>query len=180
MRPILALLPFTLFLGVGCSTTSSTNGDPLYDHQVTAYTAVFSSASVYANVTVTPFFSPDWSLPLQVNLINSAQEYLDIANPEFSSWSGCTYGNATGWMGCNVTFQRNGETFPIFQAILNAIHRGVGVRLLTNLYNNELTIPGLITPLEFLAVAGAQVSCIPHSGPLLPDNNLHALQVAAG
>ncbi len=44
----------------------------------------------------------------------------------------------------------------MFQAVLNAIHRGVTVRILTNNYTT-VTSEGMITPLDFLAVAGAEV-----------------------
>ena len=59
-------------------------------------------------------------------------------------------------IGCTLEDQYN-ETFPIFPALLNAIHlRGVSVRLLTN----DFAVPtckGLITPLDWLAVNGAEI-----------------------
>jgi len=56
-----------------------------------------------------------------------------------------------------VAFVRNNEEFPVFQALLNAIHRGVKVRIMTNDFGNEC-YPGMITPLDFLALAGAQTT----------------------
>ena len=45
------------------------------------------------------------------------------------------------------------ETFPLFNATLNALHRGVKVRLLTNNYEEKLC-PDMIDPVTFLALAG--------------------------
>jgi phosphatidylserine/phosphatidylglycerophosphate/cardiolipin synthase-like enzyme len=50
---------------------------------------------------------------------------------------------------------RKSEAFPLFSALLNAIHRGVHVRILTNFYHT-FDKPGLIDPLSFLCVAGAE------------------------
>jgi hypothetical protein len=58
---------------------------------------------------------------------------------------------------CPVAFVRNNEEFPVFQALLNAIHRGVKVRIMTNDFGNEC-FPGMITPLDFLTLAGAQTT----------------------
>jgi len=48
------------------------------------------------------------------------------------------------------------ETFPVFPAVLNAVHRGVKVRMLTNNYNTP-TCPGLIAPLDFLSLNGVEL-----------------------
>eukprot|EP01091_Cochliopodium_minus_P019209 TRINITY_DN800_c0_g1_i2.p1 TRINITY_DN800_c0_g1~~TRINITY_DN800_c0_g1_i2.p1 ORF type:complete len:433 (-),score=134.89 TRINITY_DN800_c0_g1_i2:271-1569(-) len=129
--------------------------DPSYDHQTTTYTAnhqPYSQNSVSASIT--PFFSPVHSVSVLTKLIEGAQQSLDIGTPGWDSWSNCT--QFTGPVGCSVSFVRNNESFPIFQALLNALHRGVKVRILTNYYGVQ-TAAGMITPLDFLAVGGAQV-----------------------
>ena len=47
------------------------------------------------------------------------------------------------------------KEFPIFQALLNKINQGVSVRILTNYYDLSPQ-PGLIDPLDFLSLAGAE------------------------
>ena len=41
------------------------------------------------------------------------------------------------------------ESFPVFPALLNAVHRGVTVRLIINDYNTK-TCSGQIAPLDYL------------------------------
>ena len=65
----------------------------------------------------------------------------------FSSWSGCTPYD-TSCVGCSLADQRN-ESFPVFPALLNAVHRGVTVRLIINDYNTK-TCSGQIAPLDYL------------------------------
>jgi phosphatidylserine/phosphatidylglycerophosphate/cardiolipin synthase-like enzyme len=48
------------------------------------------------------------------------------------------------------------ESFPVFAALLNAVHRGVNVSLLTNDYGTT-DCPGMISPLTFLSLAGIDV-----------------------
>ncbi len=49
------------------------------------------------------------------------------------------------------------ETFPVFPAILNAVHqRGVSVKILTNNYNTP-TCRGYIAPLDYLALNGVEI-----------------------
>jgi HKD family nuclease len=48
------------------------------------------------------------------------------------------------------------ETFPIFPALLNAIRRGVRVKLLTNDYGTP-TCSGQIAPLDYLALNGVDI-----------------------
>jgi len=72
----------------------------------------------------------------------------------FSSWSKCT--PFTGCQGCYIADQKN-EEFPVFPALLNAIHqRNITVRILTNSYN-EQTCEGKITPLDWLFLNGVQI-----------------------
>lgn len=91
-------------------------------------------------MSATPFFSPDHSIGTITNLIERAEETLDIGTPGFSSWSGCTDFDGSGdddasqCVGCSIYAMRQ-EQFPVFPAIVNALHRGVTVRLLTNNYN---------------------------------------------
>jgi hypothetical protein len=74
-----------------------------------------------------------------VDLFNNATVSIDVAIPSISSWLYDCAGyvdddQATCAPGCSPEEQRK-ETFPIFPALLNALHRGVAVRLLTNDYN---------------------------------------------
>lgn len=132
--------------------------DPSYDHQTTTYQAnipVYKQSNKYT--TVEPFFSPTTSISTETDLINQATKSILISTPGFSSWSGCTdWSTQTTCVGCNVTFARNGEAFPVFRALLNAIHRGVEVHVLTNDYN-EPACTGQIDPLSFLQLAGGSV-----------------------
>eukprot|EP01052_Picozoa_sp_SAG31_P031927 SAG31_NODE_3443_length_4260_cov_39.705600_3_plen_108_part_00 len=52
---------------------------------------------------------------------------------------------------------QRGEKFPIFPAIVNAVQRGVRIRILTNSYNVP-DCPGTISPLPFLALNGVDVA----------------------
>ena len=100
--------------------------------------------------------------------------------PGFDSWSYCTYTETDDYYGqcdgCSVEKQAgtfyvgllaNGsaalpaffpaETFPVFPAILNAVHqRGVSVKILTNNYNTP-TCRGNIAPLDYLALNGVEI-----------------------
>ena len=65
-----------------------------------------------------------------VELLDSANETIDIGTPGFSSWSRCTpYAkeNDTCTQACTPSKMR-AEAFPIFPALLNAVRRGVKVR----------------------------------------------------
>ena len=52
-----------------------------YDHQTTDYSSRFEPAECGQTCTVTPFFSPDHSLDVYLDVINSATESLDIFTP---------------------------------------------------------------------------------------------------
>ncbi|CAE7235217.1 CFAP47, partial [Symbiodinium sp. KB8] len=113
-------------------------------------------------LNLTPFFSPGWSIQTYIDLIESATPYstLDIATPGFDSWTECThrvdddmYGQCTG---CKP-YKAAEETFPVFPALLNAVHgKAVKVRLLTNDYGTP-TCEGYIAPLDYLALNGIEI-----------------------
>jgi phosphatidylserine/phosphatidylglycerophosphate/cardiolipin synthase-like enzyme len=129
--------------------------DPSYDHQTTTYTATFIPFNLSNTVTLTPYFSPYTPVPVQTELIENAMKSVDVGIPSFSSWSGCYCGEGVG-SSCTVSKLYRNESFPIFAALLNAVHRGVTVRILTNYYPPPCD-SGIIDPLTFLSLAGAQV-----------------------
>eukprot|EP00761_Pharyngomonas_kirbyi_P011665 gb/GECH01011691.1/.p1 GENE.gb/GECH01011691.1/~~gb/GECH01011691.1/.p1 ORF type:complete len:459 (+),score=67.15 gb/GECH01011691.1/:1-1377(+) len=136
--------------------TINADDHPSFDHQNKTYHADHKPITTYqSQATVTPFFSPDHSADTLVKVIESASQFLDVGTPSFSSWSGCTPFNSN-CSGCTPEYMRKNEAFPVWQALLNAIHRGVKVRILTNDFN-EPNCPGKTSPLTFLALAGAQV-----------------------
>lgn len=149
--------------------------DPTFDHQTKTYYATgHKPVGVKdGHFTVTPFFSPDHSIGVETKLIEGAQTSVEIGIPGFSSWShcGCYLNNSQaqhvaegnlngvgGWpnQGCTPAETRKNESFPIFPALLNALHRGVKVTIMTNYYETHCGT-GLIDPLSFLKVAGAEV-----------------------
>jgi len=142
----------TLFLGL-LAVVSFVNAD----NQTVTYTANHGHSTVPSGttLTMTSFFSPDNSIDVFTQLVQGATKTIDISTPGWDSWSGCT--QYTYLQGCPVAFVRNNEEFPVFQALLNAIHRGVKVRIMTNDFGNEC-YPGMITPLDFLTLAGAQTT----------------------
>lgn len=77
----------------------------------------------------------------------------------FGSWSGCTRGDKKDGetcMGCTLAYQREKEKFPIFNALLNAAHKGIKIRVLTNDFD-EVDCEGRISPLPFLALNGVEI-----------------------
>jgi phosphatidylserine/phosphatidylglycerophosphate/cardiolipin synthase-like enzyme len=85
---------------------------------------------------------------------------IDITNPGFSSWNeqyDCTYApEGQNCIGCTPS-QMAQETFPLFPAVLNAIHqKGAKVRFMTNNYKQP-TCPGLISPFDYWALNGVEV-----------------------
>ena len=79
---------------------------------------------------------------------------LSYCSTGFSSWSRCTAFNSC--IGCSIEDQRK-EAFPVFPALLNAVHqKNVKVRLLTNDYNS-VTCAGKIAPLDWLFLNGVEV-----------------------
>jgi len=105
-------------------------------------------------LNITAYFSPDHSVDTHVEAINNAQDSIDIGEPGFDSWIGCTDG--TSCIGCNITGMRNLETFPLWGALLNAAHRGVTIRVLTNNYGTP-DCQGEISPLPFFQLNNISV-----------------------
>ena len=69
------------------------------------------------------------------------------------SWSHCTdyKEECEGCTGCTIEAQRN-ESFPVFPALLNAVHeRGVKIRIVTNNFTIP-ACPGNITPFDWLVL----------------------------
>jgi len=127
-------MKIALFLAALVASVQAQNTDPSFDHQTKTYKATFTPVSVQGeDLTLTPFFSPDHSIDTLVDLINQAKTSIDIQTPGMSSWVGCSYG--TTCIGCSVE-QQSAETFPAFPALLNAVHRGVTVRIITNNYGD--------------------------------------------
>jgi phosphatidylserine/phosphatidylglycerophosphate/cardiolipin synthase-like enzyme len=124
-----------------------------YDHQTVPYNAQFSAgASGVDHVTVAPYFSPDHSADSTVKYIDSAVSTIEIATPGFESWSKCDQSPF-----CSPSEMR-AEAFPVFGALLNALHRGVAVRIVTNNYNSPAQPSGTVSLLDFLALNGAKIS----------------------
>ena len=137
-----------------CICITQAAGPPSYDHQQYTYTSHFRPVTVNdVGLDLSIFFSPDTSIDVETRMIQEAQSSIDLMTPGWDSWSGCT--NFTGPQGCSVSHLRNSEQFPGFQAMVNAINRGVKVRIITNNYNSKLG-PNLIDPLSFVTLQGAQ------------------------
>jgi phosphatidylserine/phosphatidylglycerophosphate/cardiolipin synthase-like enzyme len=136
----------------------------------------FFSSQNYSNVRLQTFFSPDNSIETFVKVIDSAQKTIDLSCPGFDSWSGCTPEKAP--FGCTPAHLRANEQFPVFQALLNAAHRGVTIRLLSNRFDGENSSPGLITPFDFVALQPGVTAyefrtvTFLHTKHLLVDSNL--------
>ena len=134
---------------------------PSFDSQTVPYTMKWlpatTNAAANGPLSVTPFFSPDTSVSTIIAFIDAvpAGGALDIGTPGFLSWSkltpfsGCTGGTAAA---CSA------EKFPVFQAVLNAVHqRQVQVRILTNDFRNKVCA-GKIDPLTFLKLNGVSIT----------------------
>ena len=67
-----------LFLAIAQLAATDTR---CYDHQSADYSSRFEPAECGQTCTVTPFFSPDHSLDVYLDVINSATESLDIFTP---------------------------------------------------------------------------------------------------
>ena len=145
--------------GPGPPPPPTPGGHPDFDHQTKPYTESFQPTSVAsgAAVTLTPFFSPDSSAKTIVDFVDAVPKggKLDIGTPSFGSWSGLTpFSGCTGGSAANCS----AEKFPVFQAILNAVHqRDVSVRLLTNNFNAKVCA-GKVDPLSFLALNGVAIT----------------------
>lgn len=152
------MISFALLLSVHALAVSPT--DPAYDHQSQVYQASFSPVTTAGPLTIAPFFAPEHAADTLTELIQSANTSVDIMTPSVSSWiSACgAYVDddaATCAPGCTPQQQQQ-ETFPLFPALLNAMHRGCAVRLITNDYGYA-DCPGTISMLQYLALNGASV-----------------------
>lgn len=182
-RGLVTWATFFVCVIVLCASISlcAAQSRPDYDHQNTTYIAQFKPVSVKSSmVTLQPFFAPDYSTNTQTELVNSATVSIDIQIPSFSSWSGCSWADEGSCMGCNATVLRNKETFSIWQALVNAQHRGVRVRVLTNRFDKDVVCKGMLTPLDYLFVAGADVrffttTSFTHSKYIAVDGNKAAI-----
>lgn len=151
MKALAGILVVLFVALVRCQTPQ----DPTYDHQTVTYDATIQPVETQASLTVTPFFSPDHSIDTETTLVQGAQSIIKFGIPGWDSWNGCTEATNTSY-GCTVNSQRNNESFPIFAAVLNALHNGIKVQILTNNYSQPY-YPGFIDPLGFLKLAGADV-----------------------
>eukprot|EP01104_Vermistella_antarctica_P013541 TRINITY_DN4118_c0_g2_i1.p1 TRINITY_DN4118_c0_g2~~TRINITY_DN4118_c0_g2_i1.p1 ORF type:complete len:571 (+),score=133.48 TRINITY_DN4118_c0_g2_i1:193-1713(+) len=155
-----SLLALVLLLSCCVSGTPSPPGpppDPVFDHQNVTYYPHLKPLSTRTEMNISTFFSPDTSLPTYMDLVAKATSSITVGTPGFSSWSGCTNWDVNSTNnGCNVYFQRNQEEFPLFVGLLNAVNKGLSVRILTNNYQQPPGY-GLIDPLTFLSLAGAEI-----------------------
>jgi PLD-like domain len=92
-----------------------------------------------------PYFRSSWS-NCGCYLNNSAAQRAETWEP-LSAWPD---------EGCTPSVQRSNESFPIFPALLNALHRGVKVEIMTNYFGTHCG-KGKLDMLTFLKLAGATV-----------------------
>jgi hypothetical protein len=127
--------PLAAYICAGCILSGwllvccADPGKEVYDHQTVPYHVKHRPVEIDSPITITPFFSPEHSTDTIVALIQSARTSIDIGTPGFSSWSGCTpfvEAKDTCMKACTPEQQR-GEAFPVFAALLNAVHGGVKV-----------------------------------------------------
>ena len=77
----MALSPIVILSLLAVAKLSSAASEKCYNHQSTDYSSRFESAECGQLCTVTPLFSPDHSLDAFLDVINSAQESIDIYTP---------------------------------------------------------------------------------------------------
>lgn len=153
------LKAFSVLVTLTC-TGATKFKDPSTDHQTETYEAMFDTIHVNGegnNMDLSAYFGPEHSTDTQVNMINSANISIDITTSSSSSWldecqpTEFIYNNdddSTCAVGCSPNEQRL-ETFSLFPAIINALHRGVNVRILTNDVNTP-DCPGKKTTHEYI------------------------------
>lgn len=142
-----------------CLAAAASGEVTCFDHQTQDYSSQFEPAQCNQKCTVTPFFSPDHSVDTYLDLIQSATESIDLYTPGFDSWSKCTdfAKKCNSCDGCAIEDQKE-EAFPIFPALLNAVHqRGIKIRLLTNNFTTT-SCNGTINPLDWLYLNGIQIN----------------------
>lgn len=134
---------------------SSSGSDPSYDHQTVTYEATFSPVTVVGTVPIAPFFSPEHSTDTLTAMIEDAVFSVDIEIPSAGSWESACSGFSDDDAGVAVTCtpgctpaEQRADPFPLFSALLNALHRGVKVRIITNDYGTP-DCAGIILLMEF-------------------------------
>ena len=163
-----------------------------FDHQVTPYVSTIAPHEVFpsvelifkgshpgvlnkgAQISAQPFFSPENSERVALEMIEDAEETLDIFTPGVKFWSyerrrgdATTTDNTTKNNNNNNNNNNCGgvlpsramakESFPVFFALLNAARRNVTVRVLTNKYDDEeVGCDGRVTMKDFLSLANPE------------------------
>ena len=156
-------------------------GPSCFDHQTETYTSVYTVQDFSdVPVAVTPFFSPGQSERVLAELFLSATSSIDIAVASWESFEGC---GAWDGNGCTPEEVRNDAVSPFFVALVNAIHRGVDVRMLVGYCNTTVNPPGKIDQFSFLALTGADVRAYAttdflHSKYIAVDNTRVAIMSA--
>ena len=98
------------------------------------------------------------------------------------SWSKCTHFAKecnSDCIGCSVEDMQN-ESFPLFPALLNAVHeKGLKIRLMTNDYTQP-TCEGLVAPLDWFQLNGInvrfyQTTTFMHSKVMVADKGKRTL-----
>lgn len=135
-----------------------------YYHQKDDYTVqdIFNPKQCGKKCSVMPFFSPGNAIEAHISMIEDASDSIVIANPTFESWNktcarhhgSCNEENVCTGCSLEVTHQ---ESFPIFTALLNAVHlKKLSVKILTNNYSVE-TCNSQTTLLDWLHINGIEV-----------------------
>ena len=162
-----------------------------FDHQVTPYVSTIAPHEVFPNVelilrgshgvfkegaqiSAQPFFSPENSETVALEMIEDAEETLDIFTPGVKFWSYERRGDATTITDNSTKNNNNNnnnnncdgvlpsramakESFLVFFALLNAAKRNVTVRVLTNKYDDEkVGCDGRVTMKDFLSLANPE------------------------
>lgn len=73
--------PFFVATFLFLTTARLSDAAVCYDHQTTDYDSQFQPVECGQKCSVTPFFSPDHSLDVYLDLINSAEQSIDIFTP---------------------------------------------------------------------------------------------------
>jgi phosphatidylserine/phosphatidylglycerophosphate/cardiolipin synthase-like enzyme len=176
------------FLAFARFFTQKRNFD--FDHQVTPYVSTIAPHEVFpsvalifkgshpgvlnkgAQISAQPFFSPENSERVALEMIEDAEETLDIFTPGVKFWSyerrrgdattteNSTKNNNNNNNNCGGVLPSRAmakESFPVFFALLNAAKRNVTVRVLTNKYDDEeVGCDGRVTMKDFLSLANPE------------------------
>ena len=129
-------------------------------------------------VGLTAFFSPDTSADASASLVREAKESVDVFAPAVESWSGCGAGK-TGCAGCAPDRVRASEAFVLFRELLNAAHRGVRVRLLTNRFDDVKECIGAVSVTSYFSenfdVRTYTSTTFMHAKAMIVDGNVTAI-----